>query len=314
MKKNTIRKVCLFLLVAVTTGIRPALAQDAAQGIKTLDLGQASDDELIQALNKAGDIELVNTEDTTAAPAVSADAAAPGAALPGEKPVAGQGAAVPGAEQPAAGGDNDYLRESRRLAKRAEDAFSEGDYDASARFADEAAYMAMQSDVNVAITEAKRRLDRAVASGASARFSKEYGEAENRYKQSVNARDNEEWDAAINNARIASQLLENLGGAPPPASSGTVASGNTLSDTLPAIYTVRPWSVSKDCFWNIAGFPWVYGDPHQWRVLYNANKSKLPNPNNPNILEPGTVLDIPSIKGEMRQGAWESGRTYKPFK
>jgi nucleoid-associated protein YgaU len=77
---------------------------------------------------------------------------------------------------------------------------------------------------------------------------------------------------------------------------------------------VRPWAVSKDCFWNIAGFPWVYGNPYQWRLLYNANKSKLPNPNNPNVIEPGTVLDIPSIKGEVREGAWESGKTYEALR
>jgi len=82
---------------------------------------------------------------------------------------------------------------------------------------------------------------------------------------------------------------------------------------LPAAYTVRPWNVSKDCFWNIAGRPWVYGDPHKWRLLYNANKMKLPDPNNPNVIEPGIVLDIPSIKGETRQGEWENGKTYEPL-
>jgi len=82
---------------------------------------------------------------------------------------------------------------------------------------------------------------------------------------------------------------------------------------LPARYAVRSWGVSKDCFWNIAAYPWVYGDPHQWRVLYNANKSKLPDPNNPNLIEPGIVLDIPSIKGETRQGAWDSSKTYTPI-
>jgi nucleoid-associated protein YgaU len=83
---------------------------------------------------------------------------------------------------------------------------------------------------------------------------------------------------------------------------------------LPATYTVREWGVHGDCFWNIAGQPWAYNDPHRWRVLYEANKSKLPNPNNPNIVEPGTVLDIPSIRGETRQGEWVSGRTYDPLR
>jgi nucleoid-associated protein YgaU len=82
---------------------------------------------------------------------------------------------------------------------------------------------------------------------------------------------------------------------------------------LPASYTVRPWAVSKDCFWNIAGRSWVYGDPYKWRLLYNANKSKLPDPNNPDLIEPDMVLDIPSLQGEGREGAWDADKTYPPL-
>jgi nucleoid-associated protein YgaU len=88
----------------------------------------------------------------------------------------------------------------------------------------------------------------------------------------------------------------------------------TGSGVLPAIYTVREWDTHGDCFWNIAGYPWVYNNPRSWRVLYEANKEKLPNPNNPNLVEPGTVLTIPSIRGETRQGEWVSGRTYDPLR
>jgi nucleoid-associated protein YgaU len=203
--------------------------------------------------------------------------------------------------------DNEYLQESHRLAKLAEKSFSEGDYDASTKYADEAAWFAKKSDVYVAITTAKSYLDRAVSSGVSVQFSPEYREAENWYRQSLNASESEEWDIAIAAANMVVELLEGLD------ASDSVTTSVPLP-ALPAAYTVRPWSVSKDCFWNIAGFPWVYGNPRQWRVLYNANKSKLPNPNNPNILEPGTVLDIPSIKGELREGEWDSARSYEPLK
>jgi nucleoid-associated protein YgaU len=76
---------------------------------------------------------------------------------------------------------------------------------------------------------------------------------------------------------------------------------------------VRPWAESKDCLWNIAGRPWVYNDPKKWKVLYDANKSKLPDQNNPDLIHPGMVLDIPSIKGEHRSGMWESGKNYPPI-
>jgi tetratricopeptide (TPR) repeat protein len=82
---------------------------------------------------------------------------------------------------------------------------------------------------------------------------------------------------------------------------------------LPANYVVRAWETSKDCFWNIAGRTWVYGNPYRWPVLYRANKKKLPDPKNPNIIEPGTVIDIPSLNGEKRSGLWDPGKTYSPL-
>lgn len=143
--------------------------------------------------------------------------------------------------------NNEYLLESERLVKLAEEAYQEGDYDTSIRFANEAIYYAQLSD--------------------------EY---------------------------VAQQMKV-----------GAVNEGITV---LPARYTVQPWGTFRDCFWTIAGRPWVYGDSHRWRTLYNANRSKLPNPDNPNLLEPGTVLDIPSIQGEIRQGNWEPDKTYSPLR
>ena len=284
------KKLCLFFLfIAVTIGVCPVFTQDSGALTNTLDLGLASDEEITQALDKADDIELVNKEDSLPA----------GTSLAEEMP------ASAGKETAGTSGGNAYLQESRRLVKLAQEAFSSGDYDASVRFADEAVRSAKQSDVYVAITVAKRYIDQTVVSGISARFPVEYREAENWYNQSTKARDSEEWDAAIDAAGMAAQLLK-----------GLAASGSHIpaSAPLPATYTVRSWSVSKDCLWNIAGQPWAYGNPRQWTALYNANKSKLPDPNDPNRLEPGIVLDIPSIQGEIRQGAWESGKTYDLFK
>ena len=83
---------------------------------------------------------------------------------------------------------------------------------------------------------------------------------------------------------------------------------------LPAQYTVRPWATSKDCLWNIAGRPWAYNDPTQWRLIYNANRARMPQPDNPDLIHPGMVLDIPSIRGETREGMWVDGRNYQPLR
>ncbi|MDR0456601.1 MAG: hypothetical protein LBH20_07985 [Treponema sp.] len=310
------RRFFLILSIVVLTGIQPVFAQQDESAARaentTIDMESASDNEFTQALDASSDVELVNkhgepsseekpaekpaiAEETPAAttePAVAEEppVAAEQPAIAEETPAATEPAVAeeppatteqpaiaeetpavteqptvaeetPTATEPAVAEEtpatteqeipdnirnNQFLLESQRLTKLAEEAYNYGDYDASAGFAEEAIRAAELSD--------------------------EY---------------------------IAQQMGIPVG---TPAADGTFP--------LPATYTVRTWGVSSDCFWNIAGRPWVYGDPRQWRVLYNANKSKLPDPNNPNLIEPGIVLDIPSLKGEVRQGAWDGTKAY----
>ena len=76
------------------------------------------------------------------------------------------------------------------------------------------------------------------------------------------------------------------------------------SKALPAVYEVRLIESARDCFWRIAEYSFVYGDPWKWRLLYEANKDKLPDPNNPDLILPGMLMTIPSASGEVRQGIW----------
>ena len=217
--------------------------------------------------------------------------------------------------------NNRYYLESLRLAKLAEDMYDYGDYDASTNYSQEAIrfarlsdeYVALQlkmKEANDAIAAAKQRLDWSVSIGAAARFPSEYNEATIYYTASLAARSAEEWDEAIIAANRVIEVLAYItppGMGPPERPSGEAY-------PLPAQYTVRTWSSFRDCLWNIAGYYWVYGDSFQWRRLYEANRSKLPQPDNPNLIEPGTVLDIPSIRGEVRQGMWAPGRNYNPVR
>jgi len=93
-----------------------------------------------------------------------------------------------------------------------------------------------------------------------------------------------------------------------PATAAETAQGEVWP--LPGQYTVRPWSSTGDSLSAIAGYPWVYGDPEQWRRLYEANRSAMPDPNNPHLIIPGMILQIPSIRGETRQGMWDPNRNY----
>ncbi|MCL2185188.1 MAG: hypothetical protein FWB86_04950 [Treponema sp.] len=199
--------------------------------------------------------------------------------------------------------NNEFFRESLRLTKLAQETFDYGDYDASTSFAEEAILYAELSDEYVAshlITEAKRLVDWADANRIQTRYPIDYTEGKTYYDVSLIAQTNDEWNVAIENASKSIRIFAML------ESGGTGSVAGT--GVLPKQYTVRTWASVRDCFWNIAGYAWVYGNSWQWRTLYEANKSKLPDPNNPDLVEPGTILDIPSIRGEIREGMWNPNR------
>ncbi|MDR2403630.1 MAG: LysM peptidoglycan-binding domain-containing protein [Spirochaetaceae bacterium] len=217
--------------------------------------------------------------------------------------------------------NNQYYLESVRLTKLAQESFDYGDYDASSQYAEEAQHYADLSDeyvalqlkikeTNDAIAAARKRLDWAVSIKAADRYPDEMKTAQAAYDEALSERTAKQWDPAIEAAgRVINALAyvrEADAPPPPPRAEDKPA--------LPAQYTVRPWAVSKDCFWNIAGRAWVYGDSTKWRIIYNANRAKLPNPDNPDLMHPGTILDIPSVQGETRQGMWDSAKTYNPLR
>ncbi|MDR2468249.1 MAG: LysM peptidoglycan-binding domain-containing protein [Spirochaetaceae bacterium] len=216
--------------------------------------------------------------------------------------------------------DNRYLLESIRAHNLAKLAYAEGDYDLSMQFSADALRSARLSDefitqklkiaaANEKIGEAKNRLGWAEDSKIRVKYSGEYNSAKAFYNKALLSRTAGEWDNALNNAIYAVEALANV-----TAPAGAERSASIESAVLPAQYTVRQWDAFGDCLWNIAGRPWVYNNSWQWPLLYRANKSKLVDPNNPNVIEPGTILDIPSIRGEVRQGMWDSGKKYTPLK
>ena len=82
---------------------------------------------------------------------------------------------------------------------------------------------------------------------------------------------------------------------------------------LPEFYIVRPWAETKDCYWNISGRHYVYNNPLRWENLYQANKDKMPKPEDPNLIHPGMKMKIPSITGEYRKGTYDSKKEYNAY-
>lgn len=203
--------------------------------------------------------------------------------------------------------NNRFYRESVRLTRLAHEAFEFGDYDASAGFAQEAIRYALLSDEFVStqlINEANRLLVWANANNVAARFPGPYTVGRNYYEASVEAHEEDNWGESIPLAISSISILTALEVDRPVTAA---------RPPLPAQYTVRTWAIHRDSLWTIAGYPWVFNDPFRWPVLFEANRARMPDPNNPHLIEPGFVLDIPSLTGEFRQGMWDPNLTYERF-
>jgi hypothetical protein len=230
-------------------------------------------------------------------------------AEPSPEPLADPSEGVPEEEEiPASLIENKHFLESQRLKTLSEEAFEYGDYDLAASLAAQAAKEAELSDeyvalrllqkrTNDAIFAANSRLNWARSINAEKSHPDRMESAENFYNDAISLRANSQWEAARESADKVVQLLADVRDVMP----------------LPKTYIVRTWAETRDCFWNIAGYSFIYGDPTKWPQLYEANKSKLRQPNNPHLLHPGTVLTIPSLRGEYREGAWVKGRSYDPL-
>ena len=65
-----------------------------------------------------------------------------------------------------------------------------------------------------------------------------------------------------------------------------------------ATYRVK----KNDCLWRIAAMDFIYGDAYKWQQIYEANKSRFHDPENPHLIFAGQVFTIPSLAGEGRSG------------
>ncbi|MDR0706781.1 MAG: LysM peptidoglycan-binding domain-containing protein [Treponema sp.] len=236
------------------------------------------------------------------APDDSSSAVAPATAAPSvvAASAAAEGAASFTFTAPPDLRNNQYYRESVRLNKLAQEMYDEGDYDASTAYAQEALTYAALSDKYVAehtMINAEAKLKWAESIHAAVRYPDEYSQAQAYWEDASGEYAAERWNAAIAAAHKTLELLSAFAEAP----------------RLPGLYTVRDWEATKDCLWNIAAMPWAYNDPFQWTVIYEANKSILPRPDEPDLVYPGLALVLPSVKGEIREGMWVEGAEYPDF-
>jgi nucleoid-associated protein YgaU len=217
--------------------------------------------------------------------------------------------------------DNGYYYSAKNLQTESQQALEAGEYDKAASLAVEAREYLARSDEFVAdrtrfyrangwLSVGNERLAYAKDVGAEENFAVEYAKASSDLRGAKLAMDMEEYETSVILSKSAIDALKDVQyvSKPEPAPVPTAE-----EPSWPQYYEVRLIQGRRDCFWRIAEYPFVYGDPWKWKLLYEANKGLLSDPANPDLIEPGQVFEIPSLAGEKREGAWDPGKKYPPL-
>lgn len=201
--------------------------------------------------------------------------------------------------------DNTYQQQAREYSRLAQEAFDSGEYDLAVEYAEMSseytvlseAYirtMMARSEAEKQLANLKKQLAYAKSINGDTNYPNYYNAASDGYQKALAAFDAAQYEDVLTLAADALEALSNV----------------SPVNGLPKYYVVRTWKGDRDCFWNIAGRSYVFGNVWDWSKLYEANKDKLEDPENPNIIEPGTILEIPSLHGEYREGTYDPTRKY----
>ncbi len=195
--------------------------------------------------------------------------------------------------------NNEYYQKSVEYRKMAESALEEGEYDKSYEYAVKSREFAALSKAYIAemvrayrartaLAAAKERIELAQRINLENRDPDLFGSSFGYFQDAKSTFDAKNYDESLENSLKVIDLLKDIKG-------GRV---------LPAFYEVVLDKAYRDCLWKIAGYDFVYNDPHKWPELYKANKSTFKYPDNPDLIYPGQILKIPSLKGEVRDGTY----------
>ena len=204
--------------------------------------------------------------------------------------------------------DNPYQKLAREYKAKSEKAFDEGEYDAAVEYSalaeenadlsDEyVAEMLAKYEANSRIIYARNKLLYAKNLKADVYYPMAFGAAQKALDNALLAYELKNWGTATLYAEECINALE----------------GIKEVKALPQYYIVTPWARSKDCYWNISGKPFIYNNPLLWENLYQANKSSMKDPANPDLIYPGMKMLIPSLTGEIREGVYSPSVKYDPY-
>ena len=213
--------------------------------------------------------------------------------------------------------DNEYYYKARDLQYESEVALNAGEYDKAASLAAEAREYLAQSDAYVAemtqfyrangwLSVANDRLRYAKSIGADVNFKESYDKAASDLRGAKFTMDAKEYDTSVILSKSAIDALKDI----KVVQASTPEPVVEAEPSWPEFYEVRLIPGRRDCLWRIAEYPFIYNNPWKWKLLYEENGSLLPDPKNPDLIEPGLILRIPSLDGEKREGTWDPNKSY----
>ncbi|HUW70454.1 MAG TPA: hypothetical protein VMX33_09475 [bacterium] len=211
--------------------------------------------------------------------------------------------------------DNPNYRKALDMQRMAQQSYDSGDYQKATEYSKQAEELS-----RIALSESeiqrmrwmansyKNRAAERIAFGeknhAATRYPDIWTQAKASYAVAQQTFDAKAYQASVDASTKVIDLMAGVEPEQKAAAAPAPVAKPVASKALPAVYEVRLIESARDCFWRIAEYPFVYGDPWKWRLLYEANKDKLPDPSNPDLVLPGMLITIPSASGEVRQGTW----------
>jgi nucleoid-associated protein YgaU len=206
----------------------------------------------------------------------------------------------------------ELIQEVERLQQEAQTAIDDGRYEEAKQLAEEAEAAAEEAEARAqevvlrfranswVNTIAPDRIETVRGYNAEERFPDQWERANELMEEARDLYSDEEWFPSIQAARNVVRALEDVTRPRMTTGPETGPSG----EQLPSVYIVRLLSGQRDSFWKIAGYDFVYGDPWKWTTLYEANKDRIPDPDNPDLILPGMEMTIPELEGENRSGTY----------
>ncbi|WP_297286632.1 TmpB protein [uncultured Brachyspira sp.] len=186
----------------------------------------------------------------------------------------------------------------------------ENNYNDASSNASQALNILDMLEAPIVYAKAQESLNKAKEDGYNETKMTNYNQASTTLMFAKQSLDNEDFSNSLFNSKLVIEMVNAM-------YNGTDYNNEeiTIVETsgilFPKYYKVQYRKVGTDSLWRIASYDFIYGDGNLWRKIYEANKDKIKDPN---IIIGGQILLIPSLKGETRDGTYDSNKQYGNIK